>query len=90
MLFVYFLCLVAVVTAIIVFLHRYSYRHLRTSIIGRRRWDLNICCGTTDGGGTNADIVRHSDVPNFVEVDNICQLPLARRLQARVGQRITA
>ena len=67
----YFLALVATVTAIIVFLHWYSYRYLKSSIIGRRRWDLNICCGTTDGGGVNVDILRHADVPNFVRVDNV-------------------
>lgn len=71
----YFLGLVATVTAIIVFLHWYSYRHLKTTIIGRRTWDLNICCGTTDGGGVNVDIVQHTDLPNFVKVDNIYQLP---------------
>ena len=70
-----FLALVATVTVIIVFLHWYSYRYLKSSIIGRRRWDLNICCGTTDGGGVNVDIVRHVDVPNFVQVDNIYRLP---------------
>lgn len=71
----YFVCLVATVTAIIVFLHWYSYRHLKTSIVGRRKWDLNICCGTTDGGGLNVDIVQHADVPNFFKVDNIYRLP---------------
>ena len=75
MLFIYFLCLVATVTAIILFLHWYSYKHLKTSIIGRQQWDLNICCGNTDGGGVNVDIVQHSDVPNFVKVDNIYRLP---------------
>jgi SAM-dependent methyltransferase len=71
----YFLALVATATAIIVFLHWYSYRFLKSSIIGRRRWDMNICCGTTDGGGVNVDIVRHADVSNFVQVDNIYRLP---------------
>jgi SAM-dependent methyltransferase len=71
----YFLALVATATAIIVFLHWYSYRYLKSSIIGRRRWDMNICCGTTDGGGVNVDIVRHADVSNFVQVDNIYRLP---------------
>ncbi|HEX7718991.1 MAG TPA: class I SAM-dependent methyltransferase [Woeseiaceae bacterium] len=71
----YYLALVATVTAIIVFLHWYSYRYLKSSIVGRRRWDLNICCGMTDGGGINVDIVRHSDVPNFVQVNDIYRLP---------------
>ena len=73
----YFLAFAATVTAIIIFLHWYSYRHLKTSIIGRQRWDLNICCGNTDGGGVNVDIVQHSELPNFVRVDNIYDLPFA-------------
>ncbi len=72
-----FLGLVAAVTATIVFLHWYSYHCQKRSIIARGRWDLNICCGTTDGGGVNADIVRHADVPNFVAIDDIYRLPFA-------------
>jgi SAM-dependent methyltransferase len=71
----YLLALIATATGIIVFLHWYSYRHLKLAIIARRRWDLNICCGTTDGGGVNVDIVKHADLPNFVKVDNIYSLP---------------
>ncbi|MEL7025459.1 MAG: methyltransferase domain-containing protein [Pseudomonadota bacterium] len=70
-----FLTLVITVTAICFFLHWYSYRHLKSVIVSRRRWDLNICCGNVDGGGVNADIVQHSEVPNFVEIQNIYQLP---------------
>ncbi len=73
----YFLALVATVTAIIVFLHWYSYHNLKKSIVGRRTWDLNICCGTTDGGGVNVDIVKHADVPNYVQVESIYDLPFA-------------
>lgn len=72
-----FLGLVAVVTAIVVFLHWYSYRYQKRSIVARRTWDLNICCGTTDGGGINADIVRHADVPNYVQIEDIYRLPFA-------------
>jgi predicted SAM-dependent methyltransferase len=71
----YFLALVATITAIIVFLHWYSYGYLKKNIVARRTWDLNVCCGTTDGGGVNVDIVQHADVPNFVHVENIYQLP---------------
>ena len=70
-----FLMLVIAVTAIIVFLHWYSYSHLKSGIVASRRWDLNICCGKVDGGGVNADIMQHADVPNFVKVDNIYALP---------------
>ena len=73
----YFLTLVITVTAVIVFLHWYSYRYLKNDIVRRRRWDLNICCGTTDGGGVNADIVQHRELPNFVKIDNIYSLPFA-------------
>jgi SAM-dependent methyltransferase len=73
--FLSFVAFVSVVTAIIVFLHWYSYSHLKNSIVRRRTWDLNICCGNTDGGGTNADIVQHKDLPNFVQVDSIYSLP---------------
>lgn len=51
-----------------------SYSILKNRIVRRQKWDLNICCGKTDGGGVNADIVRHASVPNFVEVD-IYNLP---------------
>lgn len=55
-----------------------SYRVLG-GIIRRRKktWDLNICCGRTDGGGVNVDIVNHADVPNLVVVDDIYSLPFA-------------
>jgi ubiquinone/menaquinone biosynthesis C-methylase UbiE len=56
-------------------LHWYSYGYLKKNIVARRTWDLNVCCGTTDGGGVNVDIVQHADVPNFVHVANIYQLP---------------
>ena len=67
--------LTVTVTVIIVFLHWYSYRHLKTRIVARRDWDLNICCGNVDGGGINADIMKHSEVPNFVQLNNIYRLP---------------
>lgn len=70
-----FLALAVTATIIIVFLHWYSYRHLKTRIVASRSWDLNICCGTVDGGGVNADIMQHADVPNFVQVKNIYRLP---------------
>lgn len=38
-------------------------------------WDLNICCGKTDGGGINADVFRHIDVPNFKLIKSIYSLP---------------
>ncbi|MEM7503504.1 MAG: methyltransferase domain-containing protein [Pseudomonadota bacterium] len=71
----YFAAFTATTTAIVVFLHWYSYRYLKRSIIRRQRWGLNICCGTIDGGGVNADIVQHGDLPNFVKLESIYRLP---------------
>jgi len=56
-------------------LHWYSYFYLKRRIIGARCWDLNICCGRTDGGGVNADIVEFGTVNNFREVTDVCDLP---------------
>ncbi len=52
-----------------------SYEIIKNKIVKSRKWDLNICCGNTDGGGINADIIQHSDVDNFQLVDDICSLP---------------
>lgn len=52
-----------------------SYSFCKRRTFFKRRWDLNICCGKTDGGGVNADIVKHGDVPNFVLVEDIYRLP---------------
>jgi SAM-dependent methyltransferase len=71
----FFIAFAATVTAVIVFLHWYSYRNLKHSIVRRQTWDLNISCGRIDGGGINADIVKHDDVPNFVLLENIYRLP---------------
>ncbi len=58
-------------------LHWLSYGYLKQKIVAERAWDLNICCGDTDGGGVNADIVQHRELPNFVLVDDIYQLPFS-------------
>jgi len=53
-----------------------SYSVLKRRVLrSRAHWDLNICCGKTDGGGVNADIVQHIAVPNYVHIDNIYNLP---------------
>ena len=61
------------------FLNRYSYHRLKRDILARRQWCLNICCGHTDGGGVNADIVRHSPVRNFRRITDIYRLPFDDR-----------
>lgn len=70
--------LIALVGGIALALHltnKLSYGWLKRRIVKRQKWDLNICCGKTDGGGINADIVRHDGVANFVEIDDIYRLP---------------
>lgn len=54
-----------------------SYRILKGRIVRRQKWGLNICCGKTDGGGVNVDIVKHADVPNYISVTDIYHLPFA-------------
>lgn len=52
-----------------------SYGVLKKRVVNSRKWDLNICCGKTDGGGVNADIQRHEDLPNFVFIKDVEHLP---------------
>lgn len=55
-----------------------SYRVMGGIIRNRREaWDLNICCGKTDGGGVNVDIVQHAEVPNLIVVDDVYDLPFS-------------
>jgi hypothetical protein len=62
---------------LILFLHFISYDVIKTRTLKFRKWGLNICCGKTDGGGVNADIIKHAEIPNFIKVDNIYSLPFA-------------
>lgn len=55
--------------------HYVSYYLWKRRILNGHKWDLNICCGKTDGGGLNVDIVRHKDLPHFKQVDDIYNLP---------------
>jgi len=57
--------------------HYISYFMEKKRILNRQTWDLNICCGKTDGGGLNVDIYKHKDVPNFRLVNDIYNLPFA-------------
>lgn len=52
-----------------------SYSFLKKRILKRQKWGVNICCGKTDGGGINVDIVKHADIPNFVLIRDIYNLP---------------
>ncbi len=72
------LSLAAALVLLLPALNWLSYR-VMGGIIRKRRavWDLNICCGKTDGGGVNVDIVKHIELPNLVIVDDIYHLPFS-------------
>lgn len=72
-----FAAAVIIVTVVVLFLHWLSYDVLRVRHTKASAWELNICCGTVDGGGVNADIVRHASLPNFVLIENVYRLPFA-------------
>lgn len=57
--------------------HQISYRLMKSRILKRQKWGLNICCGRTDGGGVNADIVQHAELPRFQAVEDIYRLPFS-------------
>jgi len=73
--FILFMSPFLFVLPVILFLHLFSYRLYKTHILKLKTWDLNICCGKTDGRGINADIKKHGDLPNFVLIDSIYKLP---------------
>lgn len=52
-----------------------AYGWLKNKVVKSRKWDLNICCGKTDGGGINADIVKHIDLPNYRHISDVTSLP---------------
>ena len=54
--------------------HIIDYRILKNRHFNSQKWDLNISCGFTDGGGINADVVNR-DVPNFKLTKDIYKLP---------------
>lgn len=60
--------------ALLLGIHMISYKLIKTHILKRQRWGLNICCGKTDGGGVNADITVHEKLPRMVIV-NVERLP---------------
>lgn len=53
--------------------------YIKKQILHRQKWDLNICCGRTDGKGVNADIVEHNELPNFVLIKDIYHLPFKNK-----------
>ncbi len=76
------LIILIVIGAIIIFssiAHLISYFWMKNRVVRSQKWDLNICCGKTDGGGTNADIFKHKGVPNFVHVKSVYKLPFKNK-----------
>lgn len=74
----YILVTLAALIILLPLLNFLSYRVMGGIIRNRReKWDLNICCGKTDGGGVNVDIVKHAEIQNLIVVDDIYSLPFA-------------
>lgn len=55
-----------------------DYRLLKRYYFNKQKWDFNICCGNTDGGGINADIIKR-DVPNFRLIKDVYNLPFKNK-----------
>lgn len=66
---------VLIISLYILLANYFSYYLGKRRILNGQKWDLNICCGKTDGGGLNVDIIRHKELPRFKQVDNIYDLP---------------
>mgnify|MGYP001553944126 CR=1 FL=1 len=61
-------------------LNKLSYVILKERSFSKEKWDLNICCGKTDGGGLNVDIANHcQSLRNFKLINDIYNLPFASR-----------
>lgn len=75
----FWLLLLAAIGVIVIVLwlaHQWSYQLAKRRVLNRQKWGLNICCGYTDGGGVNADIICHDEaLPNFVEIADVTDLP---------------
>lgn len=72
----YFSLFILFLVVLLIVLHEISYRLVKNRILRSQRWDLNICCGHSDGGGLNVDIFQHDPGPsNFKKIDNIYALP---------------
>ena len=70
--------LIVFLIAITVLGHVIDYRILKNYHLKKQRWDLNITCGPTDGGGFNADIIPRN-VPKFILIKNIYKLPFKNK-----------
>ena len=75
----HFIFIIIIVIVYLWLAHFISYNILKNRILKSRKWDLNICCGKTNGKGINADIKKHSNVPNFKLIKNIYKLPFKNK-----------
>ena len=72
------ICLLVIIVVLFVgfkFTNVLSYTIIKNKVLRSRKWDLNICCGKTDGGGINADIVKHAEIDRFQLLDSIYKIP---------------
>jgi SAM-dependent methyltransferase len=69
------LIIVLIISLYVACAHYVSYYIEKKKILNSQKWDLNICCGKTDGGGLNADILEHAELPRFKKIDSIYNLP---------------
>ncbi|VVC04366.1 Methyltransferase domain protein [Candidatus Bilamarchaeum dharawalense] len=67
-----------VLFALVIVTHIIDYYPLKLHYFKKQKWDLNIGCGPTDGGGLNADVVPRK-VPNFVLIKDIYHLPFKNK-----------
>jgi hypothetical protein len=74
MIFIIILACIAMILVYIWISHYISIAHKRY-LHRKNNWDLNICCGKTDIGKTNADIIKHAEVKNFQLIEDIYKLP---------------
>lgn len=58
--------------------HVLDYKILKEKYMKEKKWDLNISCGNTCIGKINADIVKR-DVPNFVLIEDIYNMPFKNK-----------
>lgn len=64
--------------AFVIIAHLLDYQVLKKQYLKERKWDLNLSCGDTDGGGLNADIEQQK-VPNFVLITDPYRLPFTNK-----------
>jgi len=75
MIILYIILIILFLYTVSYLLNWLSYRYLKNKYVKKGKWDLNICCGKTDYGKVNADIIKHAEVKGFVLINDIYNLP---------------